>query len=109
MNTKPTIGLIGLLAVSQCFASDPAMTKSLESGVHAQPVASVNAPSEAAAANAAQTLQARYPARPAVFHADGSVSQYLGASQLLPDLENGLEGLNVGDEKSIDVEFPENY
>ncbi len=33
----------------------------------------------------------------------------IGAGQLLPDLEKGLEGLNVGDQKSIDVKFPENY
>lgn len=33
----------------------------------------------------------------------------IGGGQLLPDLENGLEGLKSGDEKNIDVAFPENY
>ena len=33
----------------------------------------------------------------------------IGAGQLLPDLENGLEGMKVGDEKSVEVNFPENY
>lgn len=33
----------------------------------------------------------------------------IGGGQLLPDLEDGLEGLKTGDEKSIDVAFPDNY
>lgn len=33
----------------------------------------------------------------------------IGAGQLLPDLEQGLVGLKAGDEKSIDVAFPDNY
>ncbi len=33
----------------------------------------------------------------------------IGAGQLLPDLESGLEGMKVGDEKNVDVDFPENY
>ncbi|MFK8030811.1 MAG: trigger factor [Gammaproteobacteria bacterium] len=33
----------------------------------------------------------------------------VGAGQLLPDLENGLEGMKSGDEKSIEVVFPDDY
>ena len=33
----------------------------------------------------------------------------IGAGQYLPDLEKGLIGLKVGDEKSIKVKFPETY
>lgn len=42
----------------------------------------------------------------------GKADEYavvIGAGQLLPDLENALEGMKVGDEKSVDVNFPENY
>lgn len=33
----------------------------------------------------------------------------IGAGQVLPDLENGLVGLAAGDEKTIEVSFPEDY
>lgn len=33
----------------------------------------------------------------------------LGAGQMLPDFENGLLGMKVGEEKTFDVAFPEQY
>ncbi|MEM7081316.1 MAG: trigger factor [Pseudomonadota bacterium] len=42
----------------------------------------------------------------------GSAEDYpvvIGAGQLLPDLEDGLEGMKIGDEKSVEVNFPDNY
>lgn len=89
MNTVPALALAGLLAASLCSAAEPPTTSKLSAattaaGVKAELDASatpshVRTPNEAAA----RSLQARYPLRPAVFHADGSVSQYLGASRLL--------------------------
>lgn len=33
----------------------------------------------------------------------------LGAGRMLPDFESGLKGLRAGEQKTIDVAFPENY
>jgi len=42
----------------------------------------------------------------------GSAENYsveIGSGQVLPDLENGLVGLEAGQEKTIEVNFPEDY
>lgn len=82
MKTRLGFALATLLAAANCIAAEPPASVG-SAGVRAELDGAVDAAASTQPAMQNQSLRARYPARPAVFHADGSVSQYLGATHLM--------------------------